>query len=88
MTVNLALGERFADDVPPRISGKEDLLACQYTAFAVCTSRCFARAVGAKPCLMTRLFLLILLFRRHQLNSHSLLAQTDCEFGARGEVRG
>ena len=45
MTVNLALGERFADDVPPRISGKEDLLASQDTASAVCTSRWFARAV-------------------------------------------
>ena len=48
MTVNLAIGERFADDVPPRISGKEDLLACQDTACAVCTSHRFARAVGAK----------------------------------------
>ena len=35
-TANLALGEKCAADVPPWISEELDLLACQYTACAVC----------------------------------------------------
>ena len=47
MTVNLALVAEFAANVPPRISGKEDLLASQYTAYTVCMSRWFEPSSGS-----------------------------------------